>query len=131
MRSARTRLGRRFWLSRSGRGNVRPLDDHPARGMRPMYKRQGRRRFPVTEVIRTTVGAGWQQPPLPCQPGLVCFPKRKVKACLDFLLAAAVLAENCAGAESPHPSRQQWAVCMRTQTSDAVENDRIILPDRQ
>ena len=132
MSSARAGLGRRFWLSRSGRGNVRPLDDHPARGTLPMYKRQGRRRFPVTEVIRATVGAGQQRPPLLCQPGLVCFPKRTVKACLDFLPTAAVCwPRNCAGAESPHPSRQQWAVPMRTQTSDAAENDRITLPDRQ
>lgn len=94
MRSGRAGPGRRFWHTRSGRGNVRPLDDHPARGTLPMYKQQGPRRFPVTEVIRATVGAGWQRPPLPCQPGLVCFPKRTVKACLDFLPAAAVLAEK-------------------------------------
>ena len=58
MRSGRAGPGRRFWHTRSGRENVRPLDDHPARGTLPMYKRQGRRRFPVTEVIRTTVSAG-------------------------------------------------------------------------
>ena len=131
MRSGRAGHGRRFWHTRSGRGNVRPLDDHPARGTLLMYKQPGRRRFPVTEVIRATVGAGWQRPPLPCQPGLVCFPKRTVKACLDFLPAAQCWPRNCAGAESPHPSRQQWAVRIRTQTSDAVENHRITQPGRQ